>query len=248
MEFAIQVLGFVVGLALELLIVSALVRGPYKRYPFVFAYTITNFFTTIIELRLYVGLRLHEPRSGYWYPWYYWRDEGVLQLLLFAVVISLIYRATAQSRARRVVLLGLAPAAVLFAGVSFLIHHQPHALIGVWMTPWTRDLYVCSTVLDLALWAILIAAKKKDYRLLMVSGALGIQFTGEAIGGSLRNLATGSQSHAWMLPGNLLILVANLTAMFIWWQAFREKSSGGHSLPPPASPKISEPPHGRAAH
>ena len=234
MEFAIQALGAVVGLSLELLIVRALLRGAYRQYPFVFAYTIANFLTTIIEMRLYIGTLRNEPRAEYWYQWYYWHDEGVLQLLIFAVVISLIYGATAHSRARRIVLVGLIPGAVLFAGVSFLIHYQPRIVqIGVWMTPWTRDLYVCSTILDLALWAILIGARKKNYQLLMLSGALGIQFTGEAIGGSLRNLATGSQSHVWMLPGNVLIMLTNLAAMYIWWQTFRP--AGGRRLRPPVA-------------
>ena len=52
------------------------------------------------------------------------------------------------------------------------------------MTPWTRDLNFCSAILDLALWALLIAAREKDHRLLLLSGGLGIQFTGEAIGES----------------------------------------------------------------
>ncbi len=243
MEFATQICGWAVGLTLELLIIARLLKGAYKQFPLVFAYTIANFLTTVIEIRLYPGVYRNEPSAIYWFMKYYWVDEGVLQLLIFAVVIGLIYTATARSRARRTVLLGLIPGAVLFAGITFLIHYKPNLYgIGVWMTPWTRDLYVCSTILDLALWAILIAARKKNYRLLMLSGALGIQFTGEAIGGSLRNLATGSRNEGLVLTGNVLIMLTNLAAMYIWWHAFREPSQRSH--PPPAIPlqKADEPP------
>jgi hypothetical protein len=244
MVFASQIFGWAVGLTLELLIIARLLRGAYKQFPFVFAYTVANFLTTVIEISLYPGVYRRDKASIYWFMRSYWIDEAILQLLIFAVVISLIYYSTAHSRARRIVLLGLIPAAVLFAGVSFLIHYKPNIYsIGVWMTPWTRDLYVCSTVLDLGLWAILIAARRKNYRLLMLSGALGIQFTGEAIGGSVRNLATGSQNHAWALAGSIFIMLTNLTAMYVWWHAFRPAAGDG-SRRPPAVPaqKTSEPP------
>ena len=99
------------------------------------------------------------------------------------------------------------------------------------MTPWTRDLNFGSAVLDLGLWTLLIASREKDRRLLMLSGALGIQFAGEAIGGSIRNLAVAiygptAQARPLLMTGNVLIMVANLVCMYIWWQAFREARAG----------------------
>jgi hypothetical protein len=239
MEFSIQVVGWVVGLTLEALILSALLRGHYKRFPFVFAYTLANFLIAIIEIRLTLNVRAHRPGSGseYWFQWWYWRNEAVLQLLLFSVVISLIYYSIDRTRSRRIVLLGLAAGAVLFSAITFAIHFKPNAVsLGVWMTPWSRDLYVASTLLDLALWARLIAAKQKDHRLLMLSGALGIQLTGEAIGESVRYLADSlfPKSHAGQIPGNILIMLANLTAMYIWWQTFRRPPN---QTDPPQKPE-----------
>lgn len=226
MEFAIQVCGWLVGLVLEILILAALLRGEFKNFPFVFAYTLANFLITVLEIHLTLNMRAHKPGSGseYWFMWWYWRNEAVLQLLLFAVVISLIYYAIERGRSRRIVLAGMIGGAILFAGITFLIHYIPGAIsIGVWMTPWSRDLYVVSTVLDLALWARLIAAKRKDRRLLMLAGALGIQLTGEAIGESIRYVAVHlfHEAHRGQIPGNILILLANLAAMYIWWQTFR---------------------------
>jgi hypothetical protein len=84
------------------------------------------------------------------------------------------------------------------------------------MTLWTRDLNFSSAVLDLALWALLIGSKYKETQLLLLSGALGIQFTGEAIGQSLRHLFPWDLS-----PGDVMTLLANLACLWIWWQALR---------------------------
>jgi len=37
------------------------------------------------------------------------------------------------------------------------------------MTPWTCDLNFCSAILDLRCWMMLIAAREKDHRLLLLS-------------------------------------------------------------------------------
>jgi len=94
------------------------------------------------------------------------------------------------------------------------------------MTPWTRDLNLCSAILDMALWALLIASRDKDYCLLLLSGGLGIRFTGEAIGTSLRQLALSTRSRPLSLSGGVLMVLANLVFLYVWWQAFRRRPSG----------------------
>ena len=89
------------------------------------------------------------------------------------------------------------------------------------MTPWTRDLNFSSVILDLGLWMMLIGQRKKDQRLLMLSGALGIEFTGDAIGASLRQLAQRNHSRSISFTGGTLGMLADLTFLFIWWQTFR---------------------------
>jgi hypothetical protein len=84
------------------------------------------------------------------------------------------------------------------------------------MTPWSADINFVSAILDLALWAILIASKHKDHRVLMLTAALGIQFAGEAIGQSLRRI-----SPSVVFTGNVVILLVNLACLYIWWQALR---------------------------
>ncbi len=221
MRFALQVCGWLIGLPLELLIIAALLRGGYRRFPFIFVYTIIDFLTTVVELPSAVGYVRGMPRAAVALASVYWLDEVILQVLVYAVVMSLIYQATGKLRSRRIVRASLIAGAILFAGISFLIHWDPALNVGSFMTPWTRDLNFCSAILDLALWALLIASREKDHQLLMLSGGLGIQFTGEAIGESVRNLAMRSHSRPLSLFGNILIMLTNLLFLYIWWQALR---------------------------
>lgn len=217
---ALQYAGWLIGVPLELLIIAALLREGWRRFPFLFLYTVALFLTTVVEVPAYLayfsGTRLAHSRA-----FYYWIDEGIRQTLLFTVVISLIYLATTGIRSRRLVRGSLILAAAVFAAISFLIHYDPHASVGTWMTLWTRDLSFSSAILDLTLWTMLLATHNSDLRLFMLSGALGLQFTGEAIGETLRN-----QFPALLLGANALILVANLACMYLWWQTLRVPAPG----------------------
>lgn len=251
MDLAIQLISYLVGLPLELLTIAAMLRGGFKRYPFVFAYIVTFFLTTVVEMptsvayywarHVYTTPNANIDLAAENYTWWYWRDELILQVLVFAVVISLIYYATSRLGSRRLVRLGLIVGAVLFAVISFVTHFRPHALGFVWTTAWTRDLRLCAAVLDLALWAILIASREKDQRLLMLTCALGIMFAGEAVGESVRNLASTfviqKTGHRVANVGGVIVLLSDLAFLYIWWRAFRSQRAA------PASPyKTTEPP------
>jgi hypothetical protein len=225
MRFALQVAGWLVGLPLELLIIAALLRGGYRRFPFIFVYTIIDLLITVLEIPPaldYVrGIRpVTTPLASL-----YWIDEIVEQILIYAVVMSLIYGATGYLRSRRMVRLSLIVGAVLIAGISFLVHYNPTLNQGSWMTPWTRDLNFCSTILDLGLWALLIGSRTRDHTVLLLSGALGIKFAGEAIGESVRQLAIRSRSRSISLTGNVIIMLADVFFLYVWWQGLRH--SGG---------------------
>ena len=221
-RFVIQVCGWAVGLPLEVLAISALLRNGYRRYPLVFLYLLVNFVTTLVDIPM--------GTQSFFFPdavnkshtaKLYWINEGILQVLIFATVLSLIDLAISMSRWRRVMRVALAGGAFLFAAITFLIQYRPDPNIGVWMTPWTRDLSVCTTILDLALWMILIASRKSDRRLLLISGALGMQFTAEAIGEAVVNLSVPHRSLTLALIGSVVAVAGNLICLYIWWQTFR---------------------------
>jgi hypothetical protein len=219
-NFIIQVCGWLVGLPLEVLVVSALVRGPYRLFPLVFLYAAATFVTTLVEIPPYTESFL----TG--------NAEWILQVLVFAVVINLIDQATSGSRWRRVVRAGLAAGALLFAGTSFLFHYLPPPVkFGYWMTPWTRDLSFGAAILDMGLWMMLIAARKADRRLLLISGALGLQFTGEAIGEAIRNLSMPKMVEALSLTGSVVEMLAYLACLYIWWQTFRAAPGSVPAMP-----------------
>jgi hypothetical protein len=225
MELAIQVCAYLIGLPLELLAIAGMLREGYRRFPFVFVYVIADFLTTVVEMRFELSYYAGNKANKYLendLVRFYWIDEVILQVLVYAAVISLIYYTTAKLKSRRAVRVSLIAFALLFAGVSFLIHFERgNPKMGEWMTPWNSNLKFCSAILDLALWALLIASRQKDQRLLMLSGALGIQFTGEAIGHSLRNLAQPHHSYLILYIGNAAVMLSNLAFVYIVWQTFR---------------------------
>jgi hypothetical protein len=221
MRVAVQYASWLIGFPLELLIIAALLRGSYRRFPFLLLYSVALFLTTVIEISVnqayFSGIRFaHSPST------YYWIDETIRQALIFAVVISLAYLATSNLKSRRLLRTAIVAGAVVLAGASFLIHDESHTLAGMWetMTLWVRDIDFAAAFLDLGLWTLLLASRHKDTRLLMLSGGLGIQFAGEAIGQSLRYL------FQWPLsPGDLVSGITNLAGLWIWWQALRRPVS-----------------------
>jgi hypothetical protein len=225
-DLAIQWCTYLVGLPLELLTIRAMLRGGLRSYPLLFAYVVASFLTTVAEMPSSLAF-YHDRRNAQLaitYAWWYWHDEAILTVILFALVISLIYYATADLRSRRIVRSGLICAALLFIGVSFAVHYQPPAPLvsyGIWASPWTRDLKLCASILDLLLWMMLLAARRKDRRLLTLACALGIMFAGEAIGESVRQMAISSKNHWIADPGGVLTVLADLTFFYIAWRVFR---------------------------
>lgn len=89
---------------------------------------------------------------------------------------------------------------------------------------------VCATVLDLGLWMTLIASRKSDRRLLLISGALGMQFTGEAIGEAIRDLSMPNMEKTLSLTGSVVAMLANLACLYVWWHTFRSPREPARSI------------------
>jgi len=228
MRLGLQVSFWVIGVLLQIFVISGLLRGYYKRFPFVFVYAITVFLATVAEASMFTRLQVAREVARN-VRLYYWIGDAVLKVLLFCVVISLIDQ-TLTCRPSRPGLRKwlLAGAAVVFV-TSFVAHAGPVTRINQWMTLVSRDLSFTAAILDLLLWFLLIASKRKDYQLLMLSGGLGIQFAGDALGQSIRHLAMEvlGRSRPVALAGGILVAVANLLCFYIWWQAFRPAQKSG---------------------
>src|ERR1035438_10554470 len=87
MPLVLQYGAWAIGLWLNLRVISALVRGSYREYPFVFAYALSLLASTVIEIGLQAAPQ--KIREGY-----YWIDEVVLAVLVFCVVIALDRKST----------------------------------------------------------------------------------------------------------------------------------------------------------
>jgi hypothetical protein len=230
MQFAYTACAYFAGLLLDILVIAALWRNGYRRFPFLLVYVIVDFLTSISEIRPVLALNngATEEVKKAWAAVYWW-NERVIQVLVFLIVISLAYRATAHIRPRRALLTCVVIGTAVFAGISFAIHFDSQVNTGIWMTPWTRDLNFTAAILNLGLWAVLIASREKDHRILMVAGGLGIQFTGGAIGQAFRDFSMN-----WQLVVGDIMYLSNLACLYIWWQAFRQpRNEGRPSSEPP---------------
>ena len=208
---------FVVSLALQVLVLNSLRRGAYKDYSLVFAYSLVLFFTTIADGAMWAKLI---PLPMAMRNVYFYRNEAVRQFMLFAVVISLIDHAIGAAAYRvrvRAILVAVGVASVL---ISLQIHSSSSHLFSYWMTQVSRDLSFESVGLTLLLWLTLISSGKKDHQLLMVTGGLGLQFTGEAIGQSFRQLS-GNHPSALIL-GNIVAGGTHALRLYVWHAAFRK--------------------------
>ena len=210
---------FAVSLALQAVVLNSLRRrGEYKNYSFVFAYSLVLFFTTIWD-GLIFSHTLSFPKAVA--DLYFYRNEAVRQFMLFGVVIALTNRSLTSYRHRdrgRILLTLIVLSSVC---VSLYIHSASAGRFILWMTQVARDLSFAAVVLTLLLWLILISSRKKEYQLLMVIGGLGLQFTGEAIGQSLRQIGLHDHNGPILIVGNLIAGLAQVLRLYVWSQAFR---------------------------
>src|SRR5882757_2235494 len=100
-----QLVSYLVALPLELMVIALLLRGEYKRYPFIFLYVVVDFLTTVIEIPSSIAYFSHTPEVTRWWAFLFWFNERIMQVLVFLVVISLVYKATENLRPRRTLLL-----------------------------------------------------------------------------------------------------------------------------------------------
>src|SRR5438309_12024312 len=121
MQLAFQIGAYLVGLSLELAIMVVLLRGQWKRFPFVFLYLIGDFLTTVTEIEPSLRYATATVAERAAFVKLYWLNERIIQVLIFLLVISLVYRATERVQPRRTLLLIVITGTILFAGITLLI-------------------------------------------------------------------------------------------------------------------------------
>ena len=224
MRFALQILFLAIDLPLQVLVVAGLLRGAWRRLPFLFALAVVEVVVSLVEAPAALESAFGHHSPGVPYEQVYWIGQIVIDVLMYVFVVSLLYRACERLRSARPARLTLIFGALLVAGITFLVHYDPSQMRGVWLTPWFRDLTFTSAIMDVLLWGLLLMARDKDRQLLLLSGGLGVEFAGDAIGESIRHLAIQSHSHPLALAGSLVMAAAGAFRYYTWWRALRRKA------------------------
>jgi len=199
-----------IGISLQALLLGRMMRRrAYREYAFLFAYACVLLVTSSIEADAFLSER---PRIGVDSS-YYWAADALRQTLLYLTVISLWRRTGTANPAAAKLRRWIAAGSVIYIVMSLqFTYDRP---ISLWMTSFSRNLGFLAVILNLVLWAALMTRKTEDKIPLMISGGMGIQMAGKAIGHSLRYM-----SDRMVTAGDLLIVFSHLICLWFWWQAF----------------------------
>ena len=204
-----------IGGYLQLMVIASMVRSSYRNFPVLFTYVVASFLAAVVEMAVFLDLMNWSAVTHN----YYWVSEGILQLLVFLLVLSLIYRAMEGQPSRPSLMRLLAFGALAIISISYIANWG--GPVNSSMTMVFRNMSFAAVVLNLILWFMLIRHRGNDPRVLMISGGLGVQMAGEAIAHSLRRLAIPHRSLGMVFAGNLVLLTSHLLALYIWWQTLR---------------------------
>lgn len=148
----------------------------------------------------------------------YWTNDVLVDLFRFVLVIILIYKTTeGTNRVSGRLLAGLV---LLVMVLPFVVFHPTFQPVpkGDWFTSTSEMLNFGAAIMNLFLWAALIASRKRDPKLLTVSAGLGVVVTGTAIALGVQHLV--SQTRLGSI-GYLLMNLTQLAGWAIWCWAFR---------------------------
>jgi hypothetical protein len=224
-QYALQIGFYLLWLPLMVLTLNAVFHAGVRRYPLCFIYLVVTFLIAVIQLRGIVAYHDDHRVLG-WVNTAHQTGESVARTFLLAVVVNLIFRATARVKARRLIRGTLIGAVLTFAAVSFAVHFHRHQSLMDWMMPWTRDQNFCAAGLDFALWTLLLGAREKDTRLLLLTGGMGIMFAGDAIADAIRYLGAQQRSNLIFTTGNIVAALADSMFLYVWWRTFRKDRAG----------------------
>ena len=200
----------VLGTAMQLLVIYALTRGPYRQFPGVTFYLLVLFLTSVTDMAVFLDLG-DWPQ---WYREYYFLNNTLRHFAGFAAVVSLIYTATADDPNKLGQRLRILLGTLGVIGICFLL--ASGSTMELYMIEATRNLSFSTVALNLVLWFSLIKTRARDARLFIVCGGLGLNMTGEAIGQSLIPVSPLAQH-----VGNMIAIGSHLLCLYIWWIAFR---------------------------
>lgn len=214
----LQWFALIAGILLQVLLISALVRGPFRQYPFLFVYAIAELLSAVVNATAFFDLGKWTKANQR----FYWIGEGVQYVLIFVILLHLLSKVFDGERRARLV--HFIAAGFLYCLVSLWLGYDKNE--NLWMTETLRNINFGSIFLNLILWTMML--RKGNRQILMVTAAFGMQFAGVAIGHSLRQI-----SRELVLTGNLVLMLSYFLCLFTLWRAM---------LIPQPAPAVAQPP------
>ncbi len=168
-----------------------------------------------------VGANASEQAVNHLYARLYWTNDVIVDVLRFLLVIWLTYRATSGGPKRTSIGRMLSGIVVVALTLPFLLFPMfpkgpkpwPEAS---WFNSTSELLNFGAAIMNLVLWGVLLADRKRDPQLTVVSVGLGVVVTGAAISYGFRHLIP---PEARFIP-NLFLMLTRLAGWTIWCRAF----------------------------
>ena len=202
-----------VGMALQCLVLAALLRGSWRRYPIAFVYMIATTLSTVVQVAFlwYFGQRSRQFAMAYWIA------DLICSSLVMLLIAHLIGRAMGGERRRDLIYWGLMAvmAAVAIASTLYLRANSQRLSWNRWMTEVARDYYFVAMLLNAWLWMTLVRLGRRDRQLYLVTSGMGLMLSGAAVAHSVR-LA----SHFWGIA-NAFLIATYLGGLLVWRFAFQ---------------------------
>ncbi|MCW5979336.1 MAG: hypothetical protein KIT09_14770 [Bryobacteraceae bacterium] len=201
-------------MVLQVMVIYAMTRAEPGKFAGVFFYLLVLFLTGVADMSMFLEL----GNWPVWYRKYFFINDTLRHFAGMAAVLSLIYIATKEHHGGPA--FRIKTFAATFSGIAGVFVFTRGETAALYMNEVGRNLSFAATVLTAILWFSLVRAGLGDNRLLMVSGGMGLNMAGNAIGESLLRVSRSAPS--LVLLGNLIAVLSHLACLLVWWKAFRQ--------------------------
>ncbi len=203
----------VAGLILQSMVVSIMLRGSYRRYPFLFAYLIFGFLSAFLQ----ASYRYYFGPSSRQFVRVYWVTDFIGTFLVLLLIIHLIHVALAGRSYQKAVYIGLLAGVAATAVGSVLLMQMfgRRFSLGRWMTEVGRDYYFSAVLLNVILWMVLVRRQHANVQLFLLTSGLGLKLCGAAIAHALRLSGVA----VWL--SSQLLVVTYLLGLWVWYAALK---------------------------
>lgn len=195
--------------ALQIAIIAGLLRGHYRKYPFLLALIVLDVLGSVVSLTAFFDVG-----NGKWTRQtakIYWMSQGIQYALVFACQIHMLYCALRDTN-RQVRVAHPLIGGIIVTALSVWVSYDVR--FNFWMTQLARNFCFASIFLNLTLWTSLL--RSFDRERLMITASLGFLLIGGAIGHSLRQM-----SRDLVFLGNIVLVALYLLYLFTLWRTVR---------------------------